>query len=140
MTMTASRALARSPVAIHSRKFVNLELRGLKRDGSFSGYASVFGEVDLGKDAIERGAFRKSLAERGAGGVRVRFQHDPAEPIGAWKTIREDSRGLYVEGVLADGVSRAREVHQRNRRESWSIDRNGPTCRPTRQRISGVGK
>ena len=44
--------------------------------------------------------------------MRVRFQHDPAEPSGAWKTIREDSRGLYVEGVLADGVSRAREVHQ----------------------------
>jgi len=40
------------------------------------------------------------------------FQHDPAEPIGAWKTIREDSRGLYVEGMLADGVARAREVHQ----------------------------
>ncbi|MBB3539753.1 MULTISPECIES: HK97 family phage prohead protease [Rhizobium] len=110
--MTASRALARSPMGADTRKFANLELRGLKRDGSFSGYASVFGEVDLGKDAIERGAFRKSLAERGAGGVRMLFQHDPAEPIGAWKTIREDSRGLYVEGMLAEGVSRAREVHQ----------------------------
>jgi HK97 family phage prohead protease len=116
MTMTASRALARSPtrslVGVDTRKFANLELRGLSRDGTFSGYASVFGEVDLGKDAIERGAFRKSLGERGASGVRMLFQHDPAEPIGAWKTIREDSRGLYVEGVLADGVSRAREVHQ----------------------------
>jgi hypothetical protein len=108
--MTASRALARSPMGADTRKFANLELRGLKRDGRFSGYASVFGEVDLGKDAIERGAFRKSLAERGAGGVRMLFQHDPAEPIGAWKTI-EDSRGLYVEGMLAVGVARAREVH-----------------------------
>ncbi len=114
--MNASRALARSTtrslIGVDTRKFANLELRGLSRDGTFSGYASVFGEVDLGKDAIERGAFRKSLGERGASGVRMLFQHDPAEPIGAWKTIREDSRGLYVEGVLADGVSRAREVHQ----------------------------
>ena len=110
--MTASRALVGSPMGADTRKFANLELRGLKRDGSFSGYASVFGEVDLGKDAIERGAFRKSLAERGACGVRMLFQHDPAEPIGAWKTIREDSRGLYVEGMLAEGVARAREVHQ----------------------------
>lgn len=110
--MTASRALVRSPMGADTRKFANLELRGLKRDGSFSGYASVFGEVDPGKDAIERGAFRKSLAERGACGVRMLFQHDPAEPIGAWKTIREDSRGLFVEGMLAEGVARAREVHQ----------------------------
>ncbi|WP_195909391.1 HK97 family phage prohead protease [Rhizobium tubonense] len=110
--MTASGARERSPMGIDTCKFANLELRGLGSDGSFSGYASVFEEVDLGKDRVERGAFRKSLAERGPGGVRMLFQHDPAEPIGAWKTIREDARGLYVEGVLADGVARAREVHQ----------------------------
>src|ERR1700710_611259 len=110
--MTANGARAQCPMGIDTRKFANLELRGLKGDGSFSGYASVFGEVDLGKDSIEHGAFRKSLAERGPGGVRMLFQHDPSEPIGAWKTIREDGRGLYVEGVLADGVARAREVHQ----------------------------
>jgi HK97 family phage prohead protease len=110
--MTATGARARYPMGIDTRKYANLELRGLNGDGSFSGYASVFGEVDLGKDSIERGAFRKSLADRGPSGVRMLFQHDPAEPIGAWKTIREDGRGLYVEGILADGVARAREVHQ----------------------------
>ena len=94
-------------------------------DGTFSGYASVFGEVDLGKDAIEPGAFRKSLAERGAAGVRMLFQHDPGEPIGAWKTIREDARGLYVEGLLSPGVARAREVHQlmKNGRARRAVDR-----------------
>ena len=110
--MTANGARAQCPMGIDTRKFANLELRGLNGDGSFSGYASVFGEVDLGKDSIEHGAFRKSLADRGPGGVRMLFQHDPSEPIGAWKTIREDGKGLYVEGVLADGVARAREVHQ----------------------------
>ena len=93
-----------------ARKFANLELAGVTGDGVFSGYASVFGEVDLGRDTIERGAFRQSLVERGAGQVRMLYQHDPAEPIGAWKTIREDARGLYVEGVLSPGVARAREV------------------------------
>jgi len=110
--MTASRASARSPMGVDTCKFASLALKGLNRDGSFSGYASVFGEVDLGKDRVEPGAFRKSLGERGASGVRMLFQHDPSEPIGAWKTIREDHRGLYVEGQLADGVARAREVHQ----------------------------
>ncbi|MGF9562577.1 HK97 family phage prohead protease [Neorhizobium sp. JUb45] len=93
-----------------ARKFANLELAGVSGDGVFSGYASVFGEVDLGRDTIERGAFRQSLVERGAGQVRMLYQHDPAEPIGAWKTIREDARGLYVEGMLSPGVARAREV------------------------------
>ena len=45
-----------------TRKFANLELRGITSDGTFSGYASVFGEVDLGQDVIERGAFRRSIA------------------------------------------------------------------------------
>ncbi|MGE7371041.1 HK97 family phage prohead protease [Neorhizobium sp. NPDC001467] len=94
----------------HARKFANLELAGVTGDGVFCGYASVFGEVDLGRDTIERGAFRHSLVERGAGQVRMLYQHDPAEPIGAWKTIREDARGLYVEGLLSPGVTRAREV------------------------------
>lgn len=94
-----------------TQKFANLTLNGVTGAGVFSGYASVFGEVDLGRDVIEAGAFRRSLERRGAGGVRMLYQHDPAEPIGAWRVVREDERGLYVEGVLADGVARAREVH-----------------------------
>ncbi|MDO1581553.1 HK97 family phage prohead protease [Rhizobium oryzicola] len=94
----------------NARKFANLDLAGLSGDGTFSGYASVFGEVDLGKDVIERGAFSHSLVERGAAKVRMLYQHDPNEPIGAWTTIREDERGLYVEGVLSPGVARAAEV------------------------------
>ena len=94
-----------------TRKFANLELRGIALDGTFSGYASVFGEVDLGKDVIERGAFRRSIEERGASGIRMLYQHDPAQPIGTWHTIREDERGLYVEGTLTPRVARAQEVH-----------------------------
>lgn len=95
----------------NARKFASLEISELGGDGTFSGYASLFGEVDLGKDVIERGAFQASLVERGHGGVRMLYQHDPNEPIGAWTMLREDSRGLYVEGQLAKGVARAREVH-----------------------------
>jgi HK97 family phage prohead protease len=95
-----------------TKKFANLTLSGVTGEGRFSGYASIFGEVDLGKDAIEPGAFQQSLARRGASGVRMLFQHDPGEPLGAWKAIREDARGLYVEGLLSPGVARAQEVHQ----------------------------
>ncbi|MDR6757210.1 HK97 family phage prohead protease [Mycoplana sp. BE70] len=95
-----------------TKKYADLTLSGVTGDGVFSGYASLFDEVDLGKDAIQPGAFAKSLERRGPAGVRMLFQHDPAEPLGRWRTIREDGRGLYVEGVLSPGVARAREVHQ----------------------------
>ena len=81
-------------------------------DGHFSGYASLFGVPDLGRDVVVPGAFAASLARRGAAGVRLLFQHDPAEPIGTWRVVREDGRGLYVEGMLSHGVSRAREVRE----------------------------
>ena len=41
----------RPPMRPNVRKFANLELAGIAGDGTFSGYASVFGEVDLGRDA-----------------------------------------------------------------------------------------
>jgi HK97 family phage prohead protease len=92
------------------RKFIDLVLDEVERDGSFSGYASLFGRVDLGKDVVEKGAFARSLGKRGAGGIRMLFQHDPSEPIGTWTEIREDERGLFVRGRLAKGVTRAGEV------------------------------
>ncbi|PYB76912.1 HK97 family phage prohead protease [Rhizobium wuzhouense] len=93
-----------------SFRYAGLTLKGVAGDGTFSGYASLFGEVDLGRDAIEPGAFSASIDKRGAGGVRMLFQHDPAEVIGRWTVLREDARGLYVEGKLATDVARAREV------------------------------
>lgn len=95
---------------ITERKFTDLALGEVGEDGAFSGYASLFGRVDLAKDVVERGAFAASLKRRGAGGIRMLFQHDPAEPIGIWTELREDSRGLFVRGRLATDVARAREV------------------------------
>ncbi|MBO6719146.1 MAG: HK97 family phage prohead protease [Rhizobiaceae bacterium] len=93
------------------RKRVELRLDGVDADGSFSGYASLFGRVDLGRDVVERGAFACSLEKRGAAGIRMLFQHDPATPIGAWQEVREDARGLFVRGQLALDSAKAREVH-----------------------------
>lgn len=94
------------------RKRVDLALEDVSGDGSFSGYASLFGAVDLGRDMIEPGAFAASLRRRGAADVRMLYQHDPDQPIGRWLSIREDSHGLHVEGKLSLGVARAREVHE----------------------------
>ena len=79
-------------------------------DGHFTGYASLFGVPDLGRDVVAPGAFAASLAARGAAGIRMLWQHDPAEPVGRWLSLREDSRGLRVAGQLNLAVQRAREL------------------------------
>lgn len=91
-------------------KRMALALDHVELDGSFSGYASLFGVVDLGNDVMDAGAFTRSLERRHASGIRMLWQHEATEPIGIWTCIREDAQGLYVEGRLAKGVARAREV------------------------------
>ncbi|MBP0438895.1 HK97 family phage prohead protease [Tianweitania sediminis] len=92
-------------------KRLTLAVDDLDADGSFTGYASLFELPDLGRDVVARGAFVRSLQTRGAAGIRMLFQHDPAQPIGRWLELREDSRGLLVRGQLALDVARARDVH-----------------------------
>jgi Escherichia/Staphylococcus phage prohead protease len=79
-------------------------------DGTVEGYASLFGEIDAARDMVLKGAFRDSLAVRGPRRVPMLFQHDPAEPIGIWLELREDSHGLYARGRLIPEVARAREL------------------------------
>lgn len=92
-------------------KFAQADLTRIETDGTFSGYASLFGAEDLGRDVLMPGAFKKSLARQGAEGVRMLFQHDPNVPIGVWDIVREDERGLYVKGRLTLDVEKAREIH-----------------------------
>ena len=79
-------------------------------DGTFEGYASLFGIVDLGGDEVMPGAFRASLAKRDARHIRMLWQHDPQSPIGTWTEMAEDARGLKVRGRLNLAVARAREA------------------------------
>ncbi|RCS23287.1 HK97 family phage prohead protease [Phyllobacterium salinisoli] len=107
--MKAEQAKLRPRLQLET-KLAGLALEQVDIDGSFSGYASLFGEVDLGQDIIEPGAFARSLKARGTSGIRMLWQHEANEPIGVWTVIREDARGLYVEGRLARGVARARDA------------------------------
>ncbi len=95
---------------INETKFARAALSAVEADGTFSGYASLFGKADLGRDVVLRGAFRGSLQKRGAGGIKMLFQHDPNQPIGVWTEVREDGDGLFVKGRLTTEVGRAREV------------------------------
>lgn len=63
---------------------------------TFSGYASVFGNVDHGNDRVMKGAFKKTIRERFKGMkpsmVKVLWQH--YQPLGLPTELYEDERGL----------------------------------------------
>ena len=40
------------------------------------------------------------------------YQHKTDEPIGVYKKLEEDDKGLYVEGQLAMGTQRGKEVYE----------------------------
>lgn len=91
-------------------KFAPVNLKRVDADGTFSGYASLFGKEDMGRDVVMPGAFAESLKKRRASGIKLLFQHDPNEPIGVWLELREDAKGLWVKGRLMQEVVRAREI------------------------------
>lgn len=88
----------------------------LKSDtsGRISGYGSIFGNADRQGDIVLPGAFTKSLARTQASGEMpvMLWSHAQEQPIGRWTAVREDSKGLYVEGFLNLKTERGREAHQ----------------------------
>jgi HK97 family phage prohead protease len=76
----------------------------------FEGFAARFNRVDASGDMIRPGAFTHSLRQRGVSGVRMLFQHDPSEPVGAWVEMIESADGLFVKGRLNKHVQRGREL------------------------------
>lgn len=92
-------------------KQLNLDAAELKFAGaafSFSGYASMFGGIDSYGDTIEPGAYKNTLSNRERP-IRMRWNHY-GEVIGKWTNMYEDEKGLYVEGELTPGHSKASDV------------------------------
>lgn len=90
---------------------VELDTKAVKEDGTFSGYAAIFGTKDTGGDIIRKGAFNGSLTKIPAGKVRMLWQHDRDEPIGVWAKFEEDEIGLKAEGRLILETAKGREAH-----------------------------
>jgi uncharacterized protein len=82
-------------------------------EGTFSGYASVFGLLDQVGDIVERGAFKGTLAEwrKRKGMPSLLWQHRSDEPIGVWTAMEEDDKGLKVQGELIMEVGKAKEAY-----------------------------
>lgn len=95
-------------------KNVAFKLDQVKEDGRFSGYGSVFGNVDSYDEVVAPGAFAKSLAvlEEIGDPLPALWQHRSDQPIGGYDLLAEDDHGLKCAGFLLIGeIVQAREAH-----------------------------
>lgn len=89
------------------------EVKAVDEDGTFTGYGSVFGNVDSYDEIVAPGAFTESLAAWKASGrlPPVLWQHRSGEPVGPHLEMSEDTHGLFLKGqLLVTDVQRAREA------------------------------
>ena len=87
---------------------VAFEVKTVDDEGSFSGYAAVFNNIDLGGDKIIPGAFKKDL-RKNKGKFPVYADHHTH--IGYNLKAKEDEKGLFVEGKINLDVQLGREKH-----------------------------
>lgn len=69
---------------------------------TFEGYASTFGNIDLGDDVVMPGAFKDTIDELKAKGgfLPVLWQHNHDHPLGIFFEMNEDEKGLFVKGRM----------------------------------------
>jgi len=91
-----------------------LSVKSVSGDGIFTGYASVFGELDQQNEIVAAGAFARTLAKwrRQGRTPALLWMHDPTQPIGVWQSVHEDANGLYVEGRLALRTQKGAEAYE----------------------------
>lgn len=90
------------------------EVKDMTETGCFSGFGSVYGNVDEGGDVMLRDSFAKSLKDW-AGKDRMPallWQHNQRQPIGAYQKMTETDNGLYVEGTLALKTQQGKEAYE----------------------------
>lgn len=90
-----------------------LQVKDVSDEGTFTGYGSIFGNVDSYGEKVVAGAFGESLARHRQEGSKplMLWQHNPDQPIGVWEDLAEDGKGLKGTGRFVMETARGREVH-----------------------------
>lgn len=99
-------------------KHINTELKAApessdEAEGVFTGYASIFGNVDSYGEVVVKGAFAESLKAQPS--VPVYWSHQMSNPmmnIGKTIELREDDRGLFVKAQLDLDSEMGAQVHR----------------------------
>lgn len=91
-------------------KRYSLKVKAVEEDGTFSGYASVFGNIDSDGEIVDKGAFKRTL-DHSKGVIPIYWQHDSKTPVGWNITGEEDDYGLAVKGKLLMKSESGRYAH-----------------------------
>lgn len=76
----------------------------------FQGYASVFGVTDSDGDIFMPGAYKSALSSQQRP-VNMFFNHQTRGlPVGKFKNLAEDEKGLFVHGELTNGLTIAKDI------------------------------
>lgn len=68
-----------------------------------SGYLSTFGNDDRDGDVVKTGAFKDTIPEFMRNPVMLAdHRNSVASQVGSFTTVREDDKGLFVEGMLSN--------------------------------------
>lgn len=95
-------------------KQFSFKAQSVNDDGTFSGYGSVFGNLDSYREIVAPGAFSESLAEIKASGdpLPALWQHNNDQPIGGYEKLEEDDIGLKLEGwLMISEIPQAAQAH-----------------------------
>jgi len=93
---------------VMERLIVPIEWKAAADDsGTLEGYLAVFGNIDLGGDVIEKGAFKKTIANIKANGIPLLADHvaSVSSVLGTIFDAREDDHGLYVKARFSAAPS-----------------------------------
>ena len=96
-------------------------------DRCFTGYGSVFGNVDSSGDVVAKGAFKKSINDVMTGAKSwpaMLLQHGGKSaasqvPVGIWTSIEEDDKGLRLTGKLAN-TKNGRDAYALLQMQPWA--------------------
>lgn len=99
----------KATASVPENKNITFEVKSLKEDGTFEGYASTFGGLDAYDDTIEPGAYAESIKSKTP---VLLWQHDAADVIGMIEELKEDAHGLYMKArLLVEDIGKAKEAY-----------------------------
>ena len=84
----------------------------IRADGDvpgLSGYASHFGSIDSYGTAVKKGAFARTISQRGDK-IPVLWNHWPDNVIGKPTELKEDDTGLWFNASISEGTNQGRDV------------------------------
>ncbi|MGB8218638.1 MAG: HK97 family phage prohead protease [Candidatus Methanoperedens sp.] len=96
--------------------YTEFKLLSVNKEGYFEGYASTFGNVDLQKDIVEKGAFTDTILSWLKSGKELPafWNHTITgvkTKVGHYISLEQDDKGLFVKGLLDLGKDAGRFVY-----------------------------